>query len=52
MMVTVETCYIYNVKTITRQTNIIPNTKDKWVGDFNCPSGKSAAKYFKEQFKL
>ena len=37
---------------LTFKTKSIPNTKDKWIGDYNCPAEKSAAKYIKDQFKL
>ena len=51
-MVTVETCYVYNVKTITFNTKTIPNTKDKWIGDYNHGLEKNNIKHFMEQFKL
>ena len=51
-MITVPTKDIYNVKTITRKTKLISNTKDRWTGDNNYGLEESRIKYFKEDFKL
>ena len=51
-MVRVETSYIYNVKTISRDTKQVKNTKDKFIGNNKCLLEKSREEYFKEDFKL
>jgi len=51
-MVTIPTVNIYNVKTITFETKSIPNTKDKWIGNYNTNVEKALAEYFRRQFRL
>ena len=51
-MVTIKTCYIYDIKCKTILTKSVPNTKDKWIGDYNYGLQKKNIKHFKEQFKL
>ena len=48
----VETSHVYNVKTITRLTNNITDTKDRWIGDRDCLLEKSRSEYFKEDMRL
>ena len=52
MSVTVMSVYIYNIKTITLETKAIPNTKDKWMGDFNTEFENRNVKYFIREQKL
>jgi len=50
--VTVDTSYVYNIKTITRYTKQIDNTKDKWIGDNNSNLEKANIAYIKRSLKL
>lgn len=51
-MVTVETSYIYNVKTKTIPTKSIPNTKDRWIGDNDTDNERSCSRYIKQELRL
>lgn len=51
-MRTVPTSYVYNVKTKTIPTKLIPNTKDRWVGDNDTDDEKSCSRYIKQELKL
>ena len=52
MTTTIQTVYIYNIKTITIPSKKIDNTKDKWIGDNDCGVEKSGINYIKQELKL
>jgi hypothetical protein len=51
-MVTIKSVDVYNVKTVTINTKIIPNTKEKFIGNNNSWLEEKNIDYIKQEMKI